>query len=65
MFLQWWHYQGKITDFLGCKEPCQDVIGGNYLKRDNFKTFFDVDLHVISNSVKVSDFDSVFIYQEI
>ena len=40
------------------------MIGGNYLKRNNFTTFFDVDLHVISNSVKVSDFKPVFIYQE-
>ena len=41
------------------------MIDGNYLKRDNFITLFDVDLHVISNSVKVVHFNSVFIYQEI
>ena len=59
------HYQGNITDFWGCKKACQDVIGGNYLKRNNFIIFFDVDLHVISNSVKFSDIHLVFIYQEI
>ena len=41
------------------------MIGDNYLKRDNIITLLDVDLHVISNSVKVSHFNSVFIYQEI
>ena len=41
------------------------MIGGNYLKRDNFITLFDAHLHITSNSVIVPGFNSVFIYREI
>ena len=57
--------QRKNTDFSGFKKACQDVIGGYYLKRYNFITLFDAHLHITSNSVIVSDFNSVFIYWEI
>ena len=57
--------QRKNTDFWCCKKACQDVIYGNYLKRDNFITLFDVHLHITSNSIQVTDFNSVFICREI
>ena len=41
------------------------MIGGYYLKRDDYITLFDAHLHITSNSVIVSDFNSVFIYWEI
>ena len=41
------------------------MTGGNDLKRDNFITLFDALLHITSNSFKVTDFNLVFIYQEI